>query len=299
MLSILIPTYNFNCSKLCTDLHKQALELGIDFEILVYDDFSPKKYEENEALASLSNVVYKELPKNYGRAAIRNLMAHDSKFNYLLFLDCDGEIASKNYLNLYMKFKDEADIVCGGRIYPQREKVNCSYCLHWIYGNKRESLCNKSNAKSFMTNNFLIKKDVFNSTRFDESMTGYGHEDTTFGIELKKKGYKFKIIKNPIIHIGLYNADDFLKNTRNSIDNLIKIIDKKYKIEDFFDIKLVKAYFFINRLGLRPFCSCYYKLFHKSIEKDLKSKYPNLFLLDIYKLGYYSYMVKKNRNLSN
>lgn len=296
MLSILIPTYNFNCSKLCIDLHKQALDLGIDFEILVYDDFSTKKFEENKALASLSNVVYKELNRNYGRAAIRNLMAQDSKFNYLLFLDCDGEIASKNYLNLYLKFKDEADIICGGRIYPQREKVKCCYRLHWIYGNKRESLCNKSNAKSFMTNNFLINKDAFNSTKFDESMVGYGHEDTIFGIELKNKGYKFKIIKNPIIHIGLYDANDFIRNTHNSIDNLVKVIDYKYKIEDFFDIKLVKTYFFINKLGLRPFCGFCYKSFNKAMEKNLKSKYPNLFLLDIYKLGYYSYTVQKNKS---
>ena len=174
--------------------------------------------------------------------------------------------------------------------------MKCCYRLHWIYGNKRESLCNKSNAKSFMTNNFLIKKDVFNSTKFDESMIGYGHEDTIFGIELKNKGYKFKIIKNPIIHIGLYDADDFIRNTHNSIDNLVKIIEDKYKIEDFFDIKLVKTYFLIKEFGLSPLCSCYYKLFHKVIEKNLKSKYPNLFLLDIYKLGYYSYIVKKKKS---
>jgi GT2 family glycosyltransferase len=293
MLSILIPTYNFNCSKLCRCLQKQASELGVDFEILVYDDFSPNKYDDNKELASLPNVIYKELPKNYGRAAIRNLMADDSKYNYLLFLDCDGEIASKNYLNLYMKFKDDADIVCGGRIYPAREKIKCKHLLHWNYGKKRESLCNRTDAKSFMTNNFLINKKVFNSTRFDETMVGYGHEDTAFGIELKQKGYKFKIIKNPIIHLGLYEAGDFLKNTRNSIENLVKIIDNKYKIEDFFDIKLVKTYFIVNRLGLRPLMSLYFRLFAKSIERNLSSKRPNLCLLDTYKLGYYCYIVKK------
>ncbi len=44
MLSILIPTYNFDCSKLCNDLHVQATKLGIEFEIRVYDDFSTKKF---------------------------------------------------------------------------------------------------------------------------------------------------------------------------------------------------------------------------------------------------------------
>lgn len=296
MLSILIPTYNFNCSKLCYDLHKQAKKLGINFEIRVYDDFSSKKYDENRELVSLENVIYKELPKNYGRAAIRNLMVDEAKGDYLLFLDCDGEIASKNYLSLYYKFRNEADVVCGGRIYPERDKIKCRYFLHWTYGNKRESKCNKSNAKSFMTNNFLIKKDVFNSTRFDETMIGYGHEDTAFGIELKKKGYTFKIIKNPIIHIGLYDAKDFINNTRNSIENLVKIVDEKYTIEEFFDIRLVKTYFFVNKLGLSFLCAYFYKLFRHSIEKNLQSKHPNLCLLDIYKLGYYSLVSKEKKS---
>ncbi|MFA7081090.1 MAG: glycosyltransferase [Bacteroidales bacterium] len=297
MLSILIPTYNFDCSKLCNDLHCQAIKLGVDFEIRVYDDFSTKKYEENKLLASLDNVIYKELPRNYGRSAIRNLMVDESLGKYLIFLDCDGEIASKNFLSIYNKFRDDADVVCGGRIYPERDKIKKRHFLHWIYGNKRESRCNKANAKSFMTNNFMIKKEVFSSTRFDESMIGYGHEDTAFGIELKRKGYKFKIIKNPIIHIGLYDSEDFIKNTRNSIENLVMIVDEKYKVEDFFDIKLVKTYFIINKLGLSLFCAYCFKLISPSIEKNLQSKYPNLCLLDIYKLGYYS-LVSRNRKIS-
>src|SRR5574344_2260662 len=115
MLSILIPTYNYNCSKLCYALYEQALTLKVDFEILVYDDCSSKKCIANKDLMTLPNVVYKELKQNYGRAAIRNLMVKESKGEYILFLDCDGQVASQNYLVLYNKFKDDADIVCGGR----------------------------------------------------------------------------------------------------------------------------------------------------------------------------------------
>lgn len=294
MLSILIPTYNFDCSKLVKELHSQASDLGIEFEILVYDDCSKKKHEENRQLSDLSNVIYKDLTNNYGRSAIRNLMAEDAKFKYLIFLDCDGEIPSKNFLSLYYKFKDEADVVCGGRIYPNSDKIKKKYLLHWTYGCKRESQCNRCDAKSFMTNNFLINKEVFETTKFDETMVGYGHEDTIFGIELKKKGYSFKIIKNPIIHIGLYDADDFLKNTRNAIKNLSNIFGKKYNIEEFFDIKLVKVYHFATRLGLSSVLSLYYRFFHKAIEHNLKGKYPNLLLLDTYKLGYFAYIKKKH-----
>ena len=40
MLSILIPTYNYVCVKLVSDLQQQAEGLGCPYEILVADDAS-------------------------------------------------------------------------------------------------------------------------------------------------------------------------------------------------------------------------------------------------------------------
>ena len=45
MLSILIPTYNYNVYPLVTELKKQIDELAIEYEILVQDDSS--KSSEN------------------------------------------------------------------------------------------------------------------------------------------------------------------------------------------------------------------------------------------------------------
>ena len=290
MLSILIPIYNFNSSELVKELNSQALELGIEFEILCYDDNSTIVYQENKELSTLKNTKYNYLEKNHGRSAIRNLLANDAQYPYLLFLDCDGKIPSVNFLSHYIRNKDEADIICGGRIYPSRKEVKPKEYLHWIYGIKRESKCNQEDARSFMTNNFLISKQAFLTTQLDTSMSGYGHEDTIFGIEMKKKGYRFKIIKNPVIHLGLYDNDCFLKNTRNSIDNLNKIIGSKYKEEEFFDIKLVKIFSLSKKLKLISLLGYLYSKTNKSLERNLKSKNPNLFLLDFYKLGYYSYI---------
>ena len=41
MLSILIPTYQYDCSRLVNDLHLQAQQLGVPYEIIVADDASP------------------------------------------------------------------------------------------------------------------------------------------------------------------------------------------------------------------------------------------------------------------
>ena len=38
MLSILIPTYNYDCTQLVADLQQQAEQIGINYEIIVADD---------------------------------------------------------------------------------------------------------------------------------------------------------------------------------------------------------------------------------------------------------------------
>ena len=48
MISILIPTYNHNITRLVTDLHQQALETYVDFEIIVVEDGSTLFIEENK-----------------------------------------------------------------------------------------------------------------------------------------------------------------------------------------------------------------------------------------------------------
>ncbi len=58
------------------------------------------------------------LPKNVGRARIRNLFLKYAKGQYLLFLDSDGEIISNQFIQNYQKFITEnkdAKVVYGGR----------------------------------------------------------------------------------------------------------------------------------------------------------------------------------------
>ncbi|MBP7612167.1 MAG: glycosyltransferase, partial [Paludibacter sp.] len=51
MISILIPTYNYNITHLVTDLHQQAMETYVDFEIIVVEDGSTLSIEENKTVA--------------------------------------------------------------------------------------------------------------------------------------------------------------------------------------------------------------------------------------------------------
>ena len=185
MLSVLIPVYNFNIVELVTDLHAQSSESGIQFEIICFDDASDDFFRnQNREILKLSNVAYDELPENVGRSKIRNSLAEASQFDNLLFLDCDSSLSSSNFIKKYIIHIENYHVVYGGRVYENFPPLSSEKKFRWYYGKKRESFTVEqrmySPFKSFMTNNFLIKKKAFLSIRLNENIIGYGHEDTMF-----------------------------------------------------------------------------------------------------------------------
>src|SRR5687768_6433466 len=173
MISILIPVYNVVVYPLVQELSKQLNKSGEKGEIVVYDDFSNELYKvQNRAVTSLENVFYKELHKNHGRSAIRQLLATNAQYNWLLFIDGDSAIINKNYLQNYLHALGKCDVYVGGRVYDDIMPADCSKRLHWKYGKERESV--KGNSAVFHTNNFCIQKDIFLQLNFPKQLTGYG-----------------------------------------------------------------------------------------------------------------------------
>ena len=132
-----------------------------------------------------------------------------------------------------------------------------------------------------MTNNFLIPKAIFRQYPLDESIKGYGHEDTLLGIELKNNQVPIKHIDNPLCHIGLETAEEFLEKSISGIKNLSKLIQQG-KID--YDVKLYSYFRLLKKSGLRTFFNLCLRLYIKGIEKQLKGDKPNLKLFDLWKL---------------
>jgi glycosyltransferase involved in cell wall biosynthesis len=291
MLSILIPIYNFDIRPFVGELHRQATILKIDFEIILADDCSAVEFQNlNKTLSDLSAVQYIQLNQNIGRSKIRNFLVSKSRFEKLLFADCDSEIVSSDFLKLYIDACEKAEIVCGGRAYRKSDSEKPESVLRVKYGMARESVAatqrNRFPNRSFMTNNFLISKSVFSQIKFDENLTRYGHEDTLFGCELARKDKKILHIDNPLFHIGLETADEFLEKTRRGLANL-KYITQNYDYPELHnDIKLLKITE-KTRL-LKPLYKLTFRISKKIFEQNLKSKKPNLLVFDLYKLGFYS-----------
>ncbi len=230
MLSILLPVYNYDVWPLVRALSQQLRASEWPWELRVYDDASSDRINVGlpPDLAQETHLVYRVLPTNLGRAAIRNLLAKEAAYDYLLFLDADGEIPESFILNyspfLHQSKIEQAKIVVnGGRCYDERS-IRPDQMLHWYYGRKRESpRAAKRQQKpyeGFQTNNFLAPKALIAHHPFDEHIQGYGHEDTLWGYQLAATGYQIIHIDNAVAHRGLETASTFLEKQAAAVANL-------------------------------------------------------------------------------
>jgi len=285
MLSILIPIYNINCVKLVADIHKQCQKTKINFEILCYDDLSKNSIrDKNKVLAHLFGVSYVELNENKGRAKIRNMLARYSNHDYMLFIDADSKTPNKSFIKNYLPLLRSDLVVFGGRSYTKRKPTALKKIFHWTYGNEREALKAKKRNRdpytTFMSNNFIVPRNIFIDIGFDAIHEGYGYEDTQFATELQNRHIKVFHTDNPLIHTGIENIDVFLNKTREAIKNLV-ILHKEGKI---LDTKLIRFYKNIIRWKLDNFVKNYIHKRIDKIEANLYSEKPNMRNFDLWKL---------------
>ena len=284
MLSILIPTYNYNITKLAKDLHRQATEQYIDFEILVMEDGSTLFVDANKPITDLEFCRHIILKDNIGRSAIRNRLADEAQYNHLLFMDCDAEICSPYFVEKYLTFCKENRVVIGGTAYDPNE-TNPNYSLRLKYGRKREArTAAERNKNNFATFNFLITKSIFNDIRFDETIRGYGHEDMLLGHQLHQLCYNFIQIENPLIHKGLDDNLTFIQKTEEGTRNLFLL----YKTGRYpylgEESKLLNTYLLIKKLGLTRLFALKFNITKSLLRWLLCRKSPSLLLYDFYKI---------------
>jgi glycosyltransferase involved in cell wall biosynthesis len=286
MLSILIPVYNYDIREFVTELHKQATLCGIPFEIRCYDDGSKGHFQTiNRELEQVENVIYRELPENIGRSAIRNMLAKEAVYDYLLFLDCDSFPEYPDFIARYVDQLNPEVLLYGGRTYEPHPPADPQRYLRWYYGSHREVFSleyRKSKPyHSFQTNNFVIPRKIFRSIGLNERLKGYGHEDTQFGQQLMARKIRILHIDNPLRHIGLETAAEFLQKTNEGIANLHFLIMQGYNVNM---IRLARVYRFLKNWGLAPIFVWLIGFREKALMKKLYSPQPSLWAFDLYKL---------------
>ena len=291
MISICIPTYNYNVEKLVSDLSQQCIEASIDFEIIVLEDGSDENHvAENKPIENIAGVKHIVNAENCGRSITRNHLADMALGEKIIFIDCDSEIPDKQYISRYLA-NSNYDVICGGTTY-QETQYSPEISLRYTFGTKVEkSTADKRNQapySAFTTNNMMVSKKVFEKIRFCEALRKYGHEDSLFGFDLQKNNIAILHIDNPVIHIGIESNEIFLAKTRAGIENLVAMRKMEEISPDFFNhIRLYRHYAKLKKMCLLWTMKLTYKIWGKAIERHLlKSKQPKLLIFNIYKLGY-------------
>jgi len=266
---------------------------ALNAEIVIVDDGSTEFSIKNKQINEYDEVRYFEFKENKGRSLARNFLAEQAKYQYLLFIDCDAEVAKNDFLTTYYRcIVDKKDVVCGGLMYPKKEDVKKEHYLRWYYGTKREERpLNKRKEfpyRSFSSFNFMIRKEIFLKIKFPKQINTYGHEDTFLGLALEATGINIEHINNPLIHLGLENAEVFIEKSKISVQNMDKlavlVADKEKLI---FGIKMYRYINIVKKLHIQWIIRFLYYLSNHFLFKNLTSNRPNLRLFDFYKLGYY------------
>lgn len=295
MISIIIPTFNFNCAPLVCELQKQCEEVqamykGFDYEIIVGDDNSTDNgiVEKNAVIEALPHCHYNIYNMNVGRTDNRNRLIDECRLEWILMIDADAEVITSDFILNYWNFaqvSSDADIIIGGLQTPDNAPRGCELRLRYEKNAEKLRILDRRRAHPadhFSTFNVMVNRRVLEVLHFDPRCSDYGYEDALFGIEAERLGFNFLHIDNPLLHTGINSSEQFLKNSETALRTLhslgspmterahVAVIAKK-----------------IRSIGAAKVVRWLYRITAPCLRMNLLSGRPSLHIFAFYKLGYY------------
>ena len=192
LISVVMPTFN----------RRDALEVVLPalarqsypsekFEIILVDSGSSDGTAGLIKELALSNLRFFVMDENRGRSGARNRGIQEARGDYVLFTDADI-IADENLLASHAEFQ---------RTFPSSAAVGCEVQVNTLeeyeHAKKEEDARRTLHPPHrkrltwlyFLTGNaFVPRESLVKAGMFDESFTGYGHEDLELGYRLERLG---------------------------------------------------------------------------------------------------------------
>ncbi|SNU11704.1 Glycosyl transferase family 2 [Prevotellaceae bacterium KH2P17] len=289
-ISFLIPTYNSVCVALVTAIARQAEAIaGFGYEVIVADDGSTQAdvIARNEPINNLTNCRYIIRRQNVGRASIRNFLASESQYHWLVFVDSDVQINNPTFVSTYLSATNNRQPVIYGGFKVADEagtyKHNLRYAYERHYCHTQTLAKRRRHANQhFRSCNFMIRCDVMRSTPMDERMQAYGYEDVMLGKRLKEQGISISHIENPVTYSHFETNKTFVEKTEEAIRTLAHFRQdlSGYSRLDHISTSLRKLYLDTLFSGL-------FKRTRNRWRSNLCGANPRLITFQLYKLGYY------------
>ena len=280
-LSILIPTYNDVCCQLVNDLQSQAAALGIDYEIIVADDGSTDEavLRQNRTINALPYCRLLERGMNSGRAVIRNVLASEARYPWLLFIDSDMTVCRTDFIERYIS--TVGDVVYGGLVirHTTRQNLRARYELSRASEHTLERR-RQSPYHDFHTANFMIRRDLMLTHPFDERFSRYGYEDVLLGKTLHMNAIGIEHIDNPLSFEIFESNAAFVSKTEEGLQTLYSF---RHELRGYSRM--------IDFTEQHPVVSilirCWHHIAKKWERRHLCSNAPTLCVFTLYRLGYF------------
>jgi len=192
-VSVVIPTYNRldTLAHVVPTLLAQDLDAS-EYELLVCDSNSTDGTAEYLAEVRKTHPSVRHLPGAYGgRAAARNAGIAAARGEIVLFNDADI-LASPDLISTHLRrHRERSGIAVVGLEVQVRDLAEYEYKR--VHPEARGHLHPPSRKRLswlyFLTGNASVRRsDLLRAGSFDESFTGYGHEDLELGYRLHRIG---------------------------------------------------------------------------------------------------------------
>jgi hypothetical protein len=229
-LSVLIPFYRESPFALLRALQSRTPEA---LEIILIDDGSGIAAITAEVSAFISQSPLAceliTLPQNEGRACGRNRLTTAARGDYFLFLDSDMLPDDPAFLDRWLAQADGQNAVVFGGFSLIQAPDTPAFAIHKAMAGQSDCLSAAARAerpeKYVFTSNLLVRRNVFAAEGFDPAFTGWGWEDTEWGMRVAAK-YGVGHIDNTATHMGLDTPETLARKYEQSVGNFARVIEK-------------------------------------------------------------------------
>ncbi len=231
LLSVLIPFHGDNPLPLLQALETEAEALAGDVEVVLLDDGSRDASLADRVLAQVERMRlptrFVRLLQNVGRAKGRNRLFAAARGRFLLFLDSDMRPDRPDFLRTWVREARSGDAaVAFGGFAVEPAAGDTKYEVHRAHAAKSDCLTaaerSRQPEKHIFTSNLLVRRDVFESEAFASDFTGWGWEDTEWGLRVSRR-YPIRHIDNTATHLGLDTTEALIAKYDQSVQNFARI----------------------------------------------------------------------------